>query len=134
MTKYIDVQMHKSAFPATYNGDGTLVGNPTDPMAVVRRVAGYFTGPGEAVVINNGFKPHKIKVVNDTDGIIYEWQFGMDETHSIKTVLGGSLAATLDTGSAFAITKDFGDGNVCSVTLAAGVCISAKRISYLIEG
>lgn len=131
-TDVIDPSLHTSSIPATYTGPGTVVGNTVQSGPSEEDVFGHFTSTGNATQINVGFKPMKIKVVNTTDAITWEWTYGMPAADAVKIVLGGSLAGTLDTGGAFTIA-DGGSGNF-TVTLSATVCGTSKNICFEIEG
>ena len=129
-TKYIDINLHASSFPATYTGVGTLIGNPliTDPGT--ERISGYFTGTGDAVIIPLGTQPTHILVADVTDNIIWEWFRGMAATNVFKDVAAGTR--TVDTGSALVVSVDLA-GNA-TLTIAAAVAVSSSLIIYSIEG
>jgi hypothetical protein len=129
-TKYIDINLHVSAFPATYIGVGTLIGNPlvTDPGT--ERVSGYFTATGEDVIIPLGMLPTHIVIVDVTDNIQWDWYRGLAATNTIKTVAAGTR--TIDTNSAIVITTDLA-GNA-SVKIAAATAVNASLLIYAIEG
>ena len=131
-TEVIDVAFHGTSFPATYIGPGTIIGNPVVAASVVERLHGYFTSNGNAVSIKPGFRPLLIKVVNTTDGLVWEWQYGMPAANSIKTTLGGSLASVQDTSSQLALVD--GGAGVFTLTLGATLCGTAKNITYCISG
>lgn len=135
-TSIIDCSLHTSSFPSTYTGQGTLIGNPVNGGDIRQLVAGTFTSNGNTIQLNNGFAPMKVRIMNNTDGISWEWQYGMPAANSIKTTYGGSLASVVDTGSAITFTSDNGQnpGNVESTTLSATLAGTAKSISYWIEG
>lgn len=133
-TEVIDIALAKSTFPATYVGPGTLIGNPKRSGDVSNHQFLKFTSNGNAVAVPLGFLPRKIRVVNDTDAIVWEWQYGMGATHSIKTVLGGSLTAALDTGSAITFTADELANGCATVTLSATLCGTSKTICVEFDG
>ena len=133
-TEVIDIALAKSTFPATYVGPGTLIGNPKRSGDVSNHQFLKFTSTGNAVSIPLGFMPRKIRVINDTDAIVWEWQYGMAATHSIKTVLGGSLAATLDTTSAIVVTGDELANGVGTVALSAAAVGTSKNILVEFDG
>ena len=131
-TNVIDIAFHGTSFPTSYIGPGDTIGNPIVATSVHNRVNGYFTSKNNATQINLGFRPRAIKVVNETDGIVWEWQYGMTATKAIKTTLGGSLASVIDTGTPFTITD--GGAGVFSLTLSATLVGNAKLISFHVEG
>lgn len=132
-TEVIDIAFHGTSFPSTYIGKGTIIGNPLgDFGSSGQRVRGKFTSNGNAVNIPVGFMPARVKVVNTTDGITWEWQTGMPVANSVKTVLGGSLTSAQDTGSAITASGSVtdGTGGNGAVLLSATLCGSAKNIAY----
>lgn len=131
-TSIIDGAINAASFPAQYTGPGTLIGNGRK-MGDVSNYQWYnFTGNGNTIQINCGFIARKVKVVNTTDSITWEWQYGMPAADSVKIVLGGSLAGTLDTGGAITINDELaGNGYV---TLSATCAPSAKNICVEIAG
>lgn len=136
-TNVIDTSIHGSSFPSTYTGPGTLIGNPIQDGADAggQGVSGYFTSNGNATEILCGFVPTEVEIVNTTDGITWEWQYGMPAANSVKFVLGGSLAGTQDTGSAITVTGSInnGTGGNGSVTLSSTLCGTSKNITYKIS-
>jgi hypothetical protein len=133
-TNVIDGALGVSSIPTTYTGPATLVGNARK-MGDVSNYQWYnFTSNGNATQINCGFVPRKIKVVNTTDGITWEWQYGMPAANSIKTTLGGSLASVQDTSSQITIAIDYAPGNVGTVTLGATLNGTGKNICVELAG
>lgn len=133
-TDVIDTSMHLAAFPATYTGPGTVVGNCVQSGGEETDVHGYFTSDGNATQVNIGFKPLHIKVINETDVIIWEWMYGLAATHAIKVVTAGTT--TVDTGSAIVPSEASGTGPAGNwiVTFSAGLCGTSKNIVWHIEG
>lgn len=144
-TKYIDPAFHGASFPASYVPPGNLqalgctatsqmlIGNVVSkPGADV--LSGYFTSDGSTMVIPVGFAATKIKIINWTDGLQWEWMYGAPATDSIK-ITDATPAIATDTNSQIVITADAagGNGDVASVTLGATLCGSAKVLSYRIE-
>lgn len=124
----IDVALHAPAFPVTYTGPGTLLGNPfysTNPDLLT----GYFTSDGNVVSIPLGFAPQEIEIINETDGIVWQWNRGMSATHTLKSIVAG--ASSLDATSAIAVTTFDGRS---TITLSAALAASAKNIIYKILG
>lgn len=129
-TNVIDINIHGSAFPSTYIGSGDTLGNPIAVVGGVDRVSGYFTGKGNAVSIPVGFQPTHVKVVDDTNSLVWEWHRGMTATHTIKMTLG-TVAAVVDTTTAISVTVDnTGNG---TVLLSAGLSANAANLVYEIE-
>ena len=131
----IDTSLHVSAFPTTYTGSGTLIGNCISSGGDETDVHGYFTSDGNAVNIMIGFRPLEVEIINNTDGITWKWQHGMTATDSVKVTLGGSFAGVLDTSTAITITDlDTGSKSNYMVTLSAGLVGTSKLILFKVEG
>lgn len=129
-TKILDSGVY--ARSATYTGPGQIDGNCRNSATNHNMLTGDFTSDGSDVLITLGFKPRRITVVNETDGITYMRLVGMAAANSVKFVLGGSLAGTKDTGSAI-VETDGGSGNY-SVTIPAATAGTSKHIVFCIEG
>jgi len=84
--------------------------------------AGSFTSDNTITVVELGFTPRWIKVVNSTDVIIWEKIEGMAAANSIKVVTAGTT--TVDTGSAITITEN-------GFSLSAAAVGNAKAISWV---
>jgi hypothetical protein len=56
-----------------------------------------------AKTISVGFMPRKVRYLNATDSIEFEWLFGMAATKTLKTVANGTR--TLDTGTAITVSE-----------------------------
>ena len=125
----IDPQLHLSAFPATYVGVGTLIGNPYLDMDT-NELNGYFTGSGNDVQISIGFAAQEIESFDATDNIRWQWRRGLPATNTIKTVAAGTV--TIDTTSAIDVSTDLHGKSI--VTFAAAAVPSGKLIIYDIEG
>jgi hypothetical protein len=137
----IDCAFHGTSFPATYIGPGTIVGNVKNSLNSDSKIYGYFTSAGNITELRCGFPPRRVKLINTTDGLIWEWHYGMPAANSIKNLLGGSPTSTQDTGSAITIKGDQASGrvqgqdsNVASVFLSAATVGTAKNIAFEIEG
>jgi len=130
----IDPSLHVSTIPTTYTGPGTVVGH-TRQGGNETEVDGYFTSTGNATQVNVGFKPTRVKVVNTTDVIEWEWKLGMLATHTLKTVAAGTV--TDDTSSAILPTEQGGTTDIAGnwiVTFSAALCGTSKNITFSIEG
>lgn len=130
-TNIIDPSLHASTFPSAYTGPGTLIGNPIQSGGVVEMTQGFFTSNGNATQINVGFQALEVEVVNTTDGLCWEWQYGMPIANSIKITLG-TVAAVQDTSSQITVATD--KNGVGTVTLGATLCGTSKNISYKVRG
>lgn len=87
---------------------------------------GGLTTDGTAVTVTLGFLPRYIKVINETDVILWEWIKGMAATKAIKVVTAGTTTA--DTGSAIV---DSGDGTFIISATAAG---TSKVLTWVAIG
>ncbi len=86
------------------------------------------TGDGNDTVIKVGFSPVYVKVINETDAIIWEKTKGMAAANSIK-LNGTGPAITKDTNSAILFNSDN------SITLATATAApNAKAITVIIQG
>lgn len=94
---------------------------------IVNFSSGSFTSDGTAATVNLGFKPRWIKVVNSTDAITWEKIEGMAAANSVK-VVGGTVAVTVDTGSAILINSD-----ETTMTLSTTLCGTGKAISWVAQ-
>lgn len=128
----IDGAFRSAAFPSTYTGPGTLIGNARK-MGDVSNYQWYnFTSNGNVTQINAGFTPRRVKVVNTTDGIVWEWTYGMPVANAIKTTLGGSFASVQDTSSQITISVDLAGNS--TVTLGATLNGTAKNLCVELAG
>ncbi len=132
-TNIIDTMLHGSAFPSTYTGPGTLIGNPISEQDT-QGVSGYFTSNGNATEILLGFVPTEVEIVDVTDALTWKWQYGMPSTDAIKITLG-TVAGALDTTSQIVVGGSVvdGSGGNGTVTLGATLCGTAKNIVYKIK-
>lgn len=127
-TDVIDINIHGSAFPTSYTGTGTLIGNPKY-NADADILTGNFTSDGNAVSIDIGFEARHIEIVNTTDTIKWEWMAGFPATDTLKVT---SSASAVDTGSAIVVTTDL-DGH-STVLLSSGLAGTSKNICYKVMG
>ena len=125
----IDASLHTTAFPATYTGVGTLIGNCVQANTTSADVFGYFTSAGNVVQINCGFQAVQVDVIDVTGVLIWHWQLGMPPTNTMKSA---AAALTVDTTGAVSITSDPA-GNT-NVTLSAALCGTGKVICFHVQG
>lgn len=90
---------------------------------VVNSATGSFTGDGSAQTLTLGFVPSNIRVINETDVVLWEKWDPMAAANCLKTV-GSTGVTTLDTGSAIVINTDG------TVTLSSGLAVNAKAIKF----
>lgn len=93
---------------------------------VVNSVTGSFTGDGAAQTLTLGFVPTHIRIINETDVILWEKWDPMVAANSLKTV-GSTGVTTLDTGSQVIINTDG------TVTLGSTLAASAKAIKFIAQ-
>lgn len=101
------------------------VGATSQAASISNLATGAFTSDNTATVVNIGFKPRWVKVINTTDVIVWEKIEGMAAANSVKTVTAGTT--TIDTGSAILINNDG------TFTISATAVGSAKAISWIAE-
>lgn len=89
---------------------------------VINTTSGSFTSDGAAQVITLGFKPAWVKVINETDVIVWEVFGSSSATKVLKTVAAGTT--TVDTGSAIVINTDG------TITLSATAVGTSKVITF----
>lgn len=128
MTKVIDGAFTGSAFPATYTGPGTLVGNIISDGGVGQRTTGHFTSGAEAVRIKLGYQPRRIEVVNGTDAVLWKKDIGMAAANCLKI----DTAVAVDTNG-YITFEDGGAGNY-DILLSATLLDTGKAISFVVEG
>lgn len=85
---------------------------------------GTFTSDNTAVAVKLGFKPRAVKIINETDVIVWEKLGTMGATKSVKTVTAGTT--TIDTGSAIVI-DDYG------FTISATAAGNSKVLHWVAE-
>jgi hypothetical protein len=89
---------------------------------VLNSVVGSFTSDNNAQTLTLGFKPNYVKVINETDTIVWEAFSVSSSTKTLKTT--GVPAVTVDTGSAIVINSDG------TVTLSATLVGNSKVITF----
>ena len=89
---------------------------------VVNSVTGSFTSDNAAQTLTLGFKPNFIKIINETDTIVWEAFSVSTATKTLK--IAGTPAVTIDTGSAIVINSDG------TVTLSATLVGNSKVITF----
>jgi hypothetical protein len=92
---------------------------------VPQLATGSFTSDNAAQVITLGFRPSWVKVVNETDAIVWEWIRGMASTKILKMLSHDTAQVAIDTGSAIV---DNGDG---TITLSATAVGNSKAIKFI---
>ncbi len=91
-------------------------------------VGGSFTSDNSAQVLSLGFIPEYIKIVNETDVIVWEKTRGMTAANCVK-YNGTGPAITVDTNS-YILFNTTGT-TVGTVTLHATLVGNAKAISFI---
>lgn len=89
--------------------------------------------------ISVGFAPTKVRWINLTDRIEWEWHFGMADGTTLKTIADGTR--TLDTADVAISVADTNTGvapvtfkPTFAVTIAAAVILQNKQYQYEILG
>lgn len=88
----------------------------------VNSVVGSFTSDNAAQTLTLGFKPNYIKVINETDTIVWESFSISTATKVLKTT--GTPTVAVDTGSAIVINSDG------TVTLSSTLVGNSKVITF----
>lgn len=104
--------------------------NSKNPASVVQIKRGRYLDDAvtpAAASLTPGFMPRKVRWINDTDRIEWEWVEGRAAGTTLKSVANGTR--TLDTSDA-AISVNSTTG---VVTIAAAVIAQNKQYSYEIE-
>lgn len=89
---------------------------------IVNTVVGSFTSDNAAQTLTLGFKPNYVKVINETDTIVWEAFSSSSSTKVLK--ITGVPAVTVDTGSAIVINSDG------TVTLSSTLVGNSKVITF----
>lgn len=89
---------------------------------IVNTVVGSFTSDNSAQTLTLGFKPNYVKVINETDTIVWEAFSSSSSTKVLK--ITGVPAVTVDTGSAIVINSDG------TVTLSSTLVGNSKVITF----
>lgn len=130
-TKYIDTAISGSSFPSTYTGSGTQAANCITSGGVVNLTTGNFTSDGSDIVINLGFQPRRISVLNSTDTILWGKQVGMAAANCTKIT---STTLSVETSSDILFNQANVGDPVWTVSLSSTLCGTSKAISFVIEG
>lgn len=130
-TKYIDTAISGSSFPTTYVGSGTLAANCITSGGVVNLTTGNFTSTNDDVVINVGFQPRRISVLNETDTIIWGKMVGMAAANCTKIT---STTLSVETGSEIVFSQANVGDPVWTITLDSTLVGNSKAIVFVIEG
>lgn len=100
-------------------------GATSQAAGVTNFASGSFTSDNTVTVVNLGFRPRHVKVVNVTDVIVMEKLEGMAANAVVNTVTAGTT--TINTSSL--ITFD-----ATGFTMTAAAVGSAKAISWVAYG
>lgn len=94
---------------------------------VLREVIATITADGNALTLNVGFQPRKIRLYDPASVIIWEWVQGLAAGDTFKQT---SSALTLDTGSAIVVTsKDTENAAaIAAGTIEPGVTFSGTAL------
>ena len=90
---------------------------------IVNVATASWTGDGAAQTVTLGFVPLHVKIINETDVIVWEKWDPMAAANCIKTVTAGTT--TLDTGSAIVINSDG------TLTISATASANAKALKLI---
>jgi hypothetical protein len=105
----------------------------TQEASVSNFASGSFTSDNTATVVQLGFTPRYVKVVNSTDVITWEKLEGMAAANSVKVVTAGTT--TIDTGSAITFDYDAAAAKPgVTMTLSQTLVGNSKAISWVAFG
>lgn len=90
---------------------------------VVNSAVGSFTSDNAAQTLTLGFKPNYVKIINETDAIIWE-SLSVSSSTKVVKYNGTGPAITVDTGSAIVINSDG------TVTLSSTLVGNSKVITF----
>lgn len=93
---------------------------------IVNSATGSFTSDNAAQTVTLGFIPTHVRIINETDVIMWEKWDPMAAANCLKTV-GSTGVTTLDTGSQILINSDG------TLTLGATLVGSAKAIKFIAQ-
>lgn len=88
---------------------------------IVNTAYGKFTSDGNDALITLGFVPSMVKIINETDAIVWDAINGMTATKVAKT----DTAVAIDTGSAIVIGTDG------TVALSSTLCGTSKVLAWV---
>lgn len=100
-------------------------GATSQAAGVVNFASGSFTSDNTITVVNLGFRPRHVKVVNATDVIVMEKIEGMAANATVNTVTAGTT--TINTSSLITL-------NAADFTLSTTAVGNAKAISWVAYG
>jgi hypothetical protein len=89
---------------------------------IVNLASGSFTSDGNAGFVELGFTATHVKLWDETDTIVWEWNALMAATHTFKVVAAGTM--TVDTTTAISAGADGQSINFSSGALGTGKAIS----------
>lgn len=111
----------------------TTVSAVSQAGTVSNFASGAFTSDGNVTIVSLGFKPRYLKVLNETDVLIWEKFEGQVAANSLKTNPGTTTASdtittTVETGSDIVINTDN------TVTLSAALVGTSKALRWIAFG
>jgi hypothetical protein len=125
--KIIDCALSVAAFPATYTGPGTLIGNVQSSAGSLNQLmTGNFTSTGDAVEIWCGITPRVIEIINETDGIYWKKVVGMAAANALKFNETGPVIS-VDTNGYITVEQT---SNGYIILLSASLVGTGKNIVF----
>lgn len=91
---------------------------------IVNTSTGSATSDGNAISVTLGFKPRWVKVINETDAIVWEKLEGMSATKTLKLLAHDTAQVVVDTSTALSI----GDSGFTISATAAG---TSKALAWI---
>jgi hypothetical protein len=105
----------------------------TAGASVVNFASGGFTGDNNTIQIQLGFVPRYFKLVNETDGIVWEKTLEMAAANATKHVATGPTFA-VDTGSHVLFSGTTDGAGVGGVTLDTTAVPNNKVVAWVAFG
>ena len=110
----------------------TTKGATSQAMGITNFASGSFTSDGNVYSIVLGFKPRYMKIINETDAIVWEKVEGMAAANSVKINPGSTGASvtvttTVETGSDILLNDDG------TVSLSAALVGTSKDIAWIAQ-
>jgi hypothetical protein len=99
---------------------------------VANVAVGHLTGAGAIEDVTLGFVPRHIRVVNETDQLIFEKYAGQVAANVMKIAANGTV--TTDTGSLITVKGSAKTDTFKGFELAAALAVNAKVLHWIAFG
>lgn len=91
---------------------------------IVNTSTGSATSAGAAIAVSLGFKPRWVKVINETDGIVWEKLEGMSATKTLKLISHDTAQVVVDTSTAISLDDS-------GFTLSSTAAGTSKALAWI---